>query len=61
MFSRHGLLSLDLGILLDGDVVVALEGRDKVVGELGTRGDQRGCLKAGTAVAYVKPLIRENS
>jgi hypothetical protein len=29
------LLCLDLGVLLDGDVLVGLEGGDEVVGQLG--------------------------
>jgi hypothetical protein len=44
-FSRHRLLGLDLGVLLDSDVFAALEGRDEVVGELGTGDGQLGCLR----------------
>ncbi len=59
------LLSLDLAILLDVDVIVGLEDTDFVVWEVDTV-VHRGQLQAWTEgmaelCTYVKPLIKVNS
>lgn len=57
------LLSLDLGVGLDSNVVVALEGVDFVRGEVGTARIRQLSVHDGREAVkpYVKPLIRVNS